>query len=140
MKIWLERTVRNTPYLRLLYNYYKNDTKEFQKVACYTISEQELKNKPINKIKIDTHQPKAEVSTQQKEKICDYINDSILSFHNGEIHLSEQDLKYYDRIYTQLSKENKVDRELLDYIVNDMLKCFNRKGYENNNGNTDYFH
>jgi hypothetical protein len=139
MKIWFERILNNSSYLRILYNYYKNDTNEYQKVGCYTISNEELKNKTLNKIKIDDSPIKTEISYQQKEKILNYINDTILSYHNGEIHLSDLDLKYYDKVYSQLSKDNKVKKELLDYIVNDMLKSFNNKGHRPNQY-TDYFH
>jgi hypothetical protein len=139
MRIWFDRIANNSGYLKILYNYYKNDTNEFQKVRCYTISEEELKNKTINKIKIEVNPKKAEINSQQTENILKYINDTILSYHSGEIHLSELDLKYYFQINSQLSKSNTVDRELYDFIKNDMLKSYNGKGHLRNQY-TDYFH
>jgi hypothetical protein len=139
MKIWFEKIVSNTSYFKIVFNYYKNDTKEFQSVKCYTISDEELKHKTLNKIKIDTAPLKEQVSQEQKEKICTFINDRILSFHIGETQLSEQELKFYDKTYTQLMRDNKVDRELLDYIVNDMMKDSNINNYQQNSKN-DYFY
>ena len=137
MKIWFDRIISNSSYLRIVSNYYRKDD-EFQKVKCYTVPEDQIKYKKLNIVKIDDNQVKVNISEQQKFKIINFVNDSVSSYHNREIYLSELDLKNYEKVYNQLAIENKVDKDLLDYIVNDMLRSYNHKGHESNSY-TDHF-
>jgi hypothetical protein len=135
MKIWLDKIIKNSPYLRIVTDYYSKDIKNaseyYQKVKCYTVSDDKLKTHINSKIKIEIKElQKYELKTMEILQFKEYIEDNLTLYHNGDIHLTEDDLTNYNRAYNHITNnERLIDRSLYDYIIIDMRKSTRRRRY-----------
>jgi hypothetical protein len=135
MKIWLEKIMKNSSYIKIVSEYYRKDlhniTTDYQKVESYTITDDQVKDKKpckVNKIESTLNKAQHTITDLQAQELKLFIEDAMTLYNNDSIYLTELDKKYYETVYEKiLNKERNVDKELYDYIIRDIIKSRRRK-------------
>jgi hypothetical protein len=132
MKIWLDRIIKNTSYLKRISDYYKGatNTDNFEKVTCYTITESKLKEQGFNKITLETQRPreKHKLTPIELHQMRNFIENTFTLYRDNDIYLTDLDIKNYEKAISIInSGESIIDKELYDYIIVDMMKSSRRR-------------
>jgi len=112
-----------------------NQEPNFKKVQCYEVKDPNQKKKAIKYMcNIEKDNPEMKIlSEPQRVFLLNYINKNIHDHLLGEFYLEEEKLKIFKKVQNGLEHNEKIQKVYIDFILSDLDKSFNRKGYVRQN-------
>jgi hypothetical protein len=123
IKEWLQKVIVKNKSIENVFKYhniFKNN--DFKQVKCYTVKDD--RNIAPNKIIIDKEkQEKVKLNEFQILNISQFIAESYVNYYYGEIYLSEEQKRHYEKLQETISNcEKTFERESLEFVIKDIEK------------------